>query len=77
MGGTKCRPVRWRSHRTVFCLLAYGDSELAGAEAEVRAKDFFGSDLFSKKVTIRRNVRKSLGVFYPFSERFEPIIRVP
>jgi len=36
MGGTKCRPVRWRSHRTVFCLLAYGDSELAGAEAEVR-----------------------------------------
>ncbi|MDD4466967.1 MAG: hypothetical protein PHQ08_00755 [Candidatus Pacebacteria bacterium] len=49
-----------------------GEPRLAPAQTEVRAKDFFGRNLFSKKVALPRDFRQILCLFYPFRHRFEP-----
>src|SRR3989344_497768 len=42
-------------------------------EEEVRTKDFFGSNLFSKKVAIQCNFFHISRVIYPLFHRFEPM----
>jgi len=63
LGGRQCRPL-------IFWLAA----QSAARQKEVRAKDFFGSDLFRKKVAIPCDFSYILCVIYPFLHRFEPII---
>src|SRR3989338_207572 len=46
----------------------------AGRQAQVRAKDFFGHDLFLQKVIIPCGFDEGCSDFYPVLERFEPII---
>ena len=53
---------------------AFGGAHCFFAKKQVRAKDFFGNDLFRKKVVIPCDSVKVLCVFYPFLHRFEPII---
>src|SRR3989338_3392405 len=53
---------------------AFGGTEGFFAKKQVRAKDFFGNDLFSKKVVIPCDSIEVLSIFYPLLHRFEPII---
>ena len=69
MGGTKCRPLRWDRNRAVFLRVACGDGEDISAEAEVRAKDFFGGDLFPEKVAICSSSEGGDGFRHPRKER--------
>jgi hypothetical protein len=47
----------------VFCWYAVVARELATAEAEVRAEDFFGYDLFRKKVVSKSDFVQVHSVF--------------
>ena len=47
-------------------------ARLAVGQDEVRAKDFFGHNLFLKKVVLPRDLRQIFCLVYPFSHRFEP-----
>src|SRR3989344_242976 len=47
-------------------------ARLAVGQDEVRAKDFFGSNLFCKKITLPCDFRQIFCFFYPFRHRFEP-----
>ncbi|OGJ62473.1 hypothetical protein A3H22_01425 [Candidatus Peribacteria bacterium RIFCSPLOWO2_12_FULL_55_15] len=47
-------------------------ARLAVGQDEVRAKDFFGSNLFRKKVALPCDFRQVSCLFYPFRHRFEP-----
>ena len=46
----------------------------AARQAQVRAKDFFGYDLFLQKVIVPCDFDEGCSDFYPVLERFEPII---
>ncbi|MCC7160424.1 hypothetical protein IT399_01735 [Candidatus Nomurabacteria bacterium] len=46
----------------------------AARQAQVRAKDFFGSNLFLQKVAIPCDFDEVCSDLYPVLERFEPII---
>ncbi|MBI1975855.1 MAG: hypothetical protein HYS59_02585 [Candidatus Vogelbacteria bacterium] len=46
----------------------------AARQAQVRAKDFFGYDLFLQKVIIPCDFDEGYSDFYPVWEGFEPII---
>src|SRR3989344_1601456 len=58
-----------QNRMTAFC-----GADCFFAKKQVRAKDFFGNDLFSKKVVIPCDSIQVLSVFYPLLHRFEPII---
>jgi len=47
VGGPQGRPRRWRSQRTVFCMVAVGDRQRATAEAEVRQLSRFCNVVFA------------------------------
>src|SRR3989338_135745 len=51
---------------------AFGGAHCFFAKKQVRAKDFFGTDLFRKKVCIPCDSVKVLCVFWPLKHRFEP-----
>ncbi|OGE78339.1 MAG: hypothetical protein A2751_04280 [Candidatus Doudnabacteria bacterium RIFCSPHIGHO2_01_FULL_46_14] len=80
MGGTKCRPVHCRTnfcnlrrYRAAFCCPAPPAAlQVFLGQGEVRAKDFFGCNLFFKKVALRADVPYVLRLFNPVLHRFEP-----
>jgi len=47
-------------------------ARLAVGQNEVLPKDFFGSNLFSKKVVLPCDFRQVSCLFYPFPHRFDP-----
>src|SRR3989338_1444986 len=53
---------------------AFGGTGGFFAKKQVRAKDFFCTDLFCKKVVIPCDSIEVLSIFYPLLHRFEPII---
>src|SRR3989344_2710478 len=69
VGGAKCRPlILWGECNAFRRALA----RLSARQDEGRAKDFFGSNLFRKKVTLPCDFRQVSCLFYPFLHRFEP-----
>ncbi|OHA42250.1 MAG: hypothetical protein A3G59_03050 [Candidatus Taylorbacteria bacterium RIFCSPLOWO2_12_FULL_47_20] len=71
MGGSQSRPlVLWRGIKAA----RRADARLATGQKEVRPKDFFGSNLFLKKVAITCDFSQCLSAVYPAFHRFDPII---
>jgi hypothetical protein len=69
VGGAQRRPCVLP--RQILCARR-GKARLAPAQTEVRAKDFFGRNLFGKKVVLPRDLRQIFCLIYPFRHRFEP-----